>query len=218
MSGMRIDHIFISSRNSGIEANQLLNSGFLEGSNRIHPGQGTRNRKFYFQNFFLEILWENDPMELESELIKKTGLRERVKFWESGFSRFGLGLENNEKSDVLFGSCEYYQPVYFPVGNRFEILPNRENSGLPWTFRGPFRGAKSNHTEPIEHSNGIGSLTQAIFLIPEAMMNSDFVRKMQGLPQVGFEPAEKPGLVLEFDGRAQGRDLSFSELDLTIRF
>ncbi len=53
---MKIDHIFIFSNEHGKEANELVELGFTEGSNRVHKGQGTTNRKFYFENFYLEIL------------------------------------------------------------------------------------------------------------------------------------------------------------------
>lgn len=217
MSLMLIDHIFISSRNLGQEADQLLGAGFLEGSNRIHPGQGTRNRKFYFENFFLEIIWENDPLELESDLIRKTGLTDRVRFEASGVSRFGLGLENTDESDSVFLECELYQPVYFPEGKLFQILPNRENPALPWTFRGPFKGLKTAHSEPLDHPNGIRRLTQAVFQMPESS-HKDFLTRLQDHPQLRFERAERVGLLLEFNGGKQGRVLDYPDLDLVVSF
>lgn len=54
---IEIDHIFIFSNTNGREADDLVSSGLAEGSNRIHKRQGTMNRKFYFENFFLQILW-----------------------------------------------------------------------------------------------------------------------------------------------------------------
>ena len=54
---MEINHIILFSKMQGQEADELHNFGLTEGSHRIHPGQGTRNRKFYFANFFLEIVW-----------------------------------------------------------------------------------------------------------------------------------------------------------------
>lgn len=217
MSLMLIDHIFISSRNLGMEADLLLSAGFLEGSNRIHHGQGTRNRKFYFENFFLEIIWENDPWELESDLIRNTGLTDRVRFEASGVSRFGLGLVNSDQTDSVFIDCEYYQPIYFPEGMQFEILSNQENPALPWTFRGSFKGPKSDYAESLDHSNGIRRLTQAIFQIPESAQ-IEFLNRFKDHPQLRFEPSEKAGLILEFDGRSQGKDLEFPELDLVISF
>ena len=57
---MQIDHIFCFTDAPQAAAEELLAFGLTEGSNRVHPGQGTANRKFYFENFFLEILWLQD--------------------------------------------------------------------------------------------------------------------------------------------------------------
>jgi len=73
-TNMEIDHIFIFSKNDGKEADKLVEFGLTEGSNRIHPGQGTTNRKFYFENFFLEVLWVIDETEIRSDLTSKTKL------------------------------------------------------------------------------------------------------------------------------------------------
>ncbi len=49
---MNIDHIFIFTDDDGKDADELVDFGLTEGSNRVHVGQGTTNRKFYFDNFF----------------------------------------------------------------------------------------------------------------------------------------------------------------------
>lgn len=215
---MLIDHIFIVSRDMGKEANSLLEAGFLEGSNRVHPGQGTRNRKFYFENFFLEILWENNSEELESVAIQKIGLTDRVRFLKSAFSRFGLGLENTLESDSVFKDCEFYQPFYFPEGMCFEILTQKENASLPWAFRGPGKGPKTPYAEPLDHPNGIRKLTKATFQIPESDFKSQFVIHLRDHTQLQWESAEKVGIKLEFDGGVQKEVLDFPELDLGISF
>ncbi|MEL6846826.1 MAG: VOC family protein, partial [Bacteroidota bacterium] len=92
---MLIDHIFIFSDTEGSEADLLVKAGFAEGSSRIHPGQGTRNRKFYFDNFFLELLWVHDEEE-----IKRSAKRAHQQLWqrsqhkELGLSPLGLCLQN----------------------------------------------------------------------------------------------------------------------------
>lgn len=35
----------------------LKNFGLTEGTSNRHPGQGTANRRFFFKNFFIELLW-----------------------------------------------------------------------------------------------------------------------------------------------------------------
>jgi Glyoxalase-like domain len=82
---MNIDHIFIFTEDHGKVADKLVEFGLTEGSNRVHAGQGTTNRKFYFENFFLEILWVHNQTEIESELTKPTGLWQRADFKSNNF-------------------------------------------------------------------------------------------------------------------------------------
>jgi len=71
---MTIDHIFIFTTDFGKIADELIEFGLTEGSGRVHIGQGTTNRKFYFDNFFLEIIWVHNEKEINSEPIKPIGL------------------------------------------------------------------------------------------------------------------------------------------------
>jgi hypothetical protein len=41
----------------------MVKFGLLEGSSNAHPGQGTANRRFFFDNFMLELLWVTNPAE-----------------------------------------------------------------------------------------------------------------------------------------------------------
>ena len=109
---MEVDHIFIFSNNRGKEASDLIEFGLTEGSNRLHSGQGTTNLKFYFDNFFLEILWVVNEDEIQGELTEKTKLWERSQFEKNGNSRFGLCLVNSKSTDNLFEKSEIYKPNY----------------------------------------------------------------------------------------------------------
>jgi hypothetical protein len=84
---MQVDHIFIFSNNQGREADQLVEFGLMEGSNRIHKGQGTTNCKFYFENFFLEILWVINEEEINQSPALETHLAYR-----SNCKMLALGL------------------------------------------------------------------------------------------------------------------------------
>ncbi len=128
---MEIDHIFIFSSNDGKEAEHLVDFGLTEGSSRLHPGQGTTNRKFYFENFFLEILWVVNEEEIQSELTSKTKLWERSQFEKNGHSPFGLCLINSESTDKLFEKSEIYQPNYFPEGMSIDIITNEKHPQFP---------------------------------------------------------------------------------------
>ncbi|WKK77058.2 VOC family protein [Marivirga salinae] len=214
---MKIDHIFIFSSNSGEEANELVQFGLSEGSSRIHPGQGTKNRKFYFGNFFLEILWVVNEEEIQSELTRRTKLWERSQFRRNGNSPFGLCLVNSELTDELFQKSEIYQPDFLPKGMSIDILTNEEYPSLPWTFRLPFRGEGKEHNEPIEHQNGIKNLSGVEFEILTEKGGIEFKNYIRKSP-IKLKKGNRTHLTLEFDNLSQNKSKEFESLNLTIKY
>lgn len=215
---MEIDHIFIFSQNKGEEADELVEKGFTEGSSRIHPGQGTRNRKFYFENFFLEILWVVNEWEIQDERTRASQLWERSQFARNGFSPFGMCLLNTEATDSLFEEALAYQPIYFPSGMPIQVLPQIGQEYLPWTFRLPFKGKLKKADEVRIHANGIQSLSQAKFGIPIRRMESSFISAFTYEEQISFSSSKSPALTLSFDQRRQKKSISFDSLPLEIQY
>ena len=226
---MQTDHIFIFSNNNGKEAKELVDFGFLEGSSRVHKGQGTTNRKFYFKNFFLEILWVNDLEEIQSPLVAPTKLWQRADFKKNNFSPFGLCLVNTESTDLVFANATStnvvkYQPQYFPAGMEIEILTNEHLPHLPWTFRLPFKGEieteikeNKHQNEPTTHQNGIKNLTEASFGIPYFKGIVNFQNE-QTIKFVKNNIIKAYTLTLTFDNQEQGKTKVFSELPLIIKY
>ncbi|WP_298311130.1 hypothetical protein [uncultured Aquimarina sp.] len=215
---MEIDHIFIFSKNNGKEADDLVSFDFVEGSSRIHRGQGTTNRKFYFENFFLEILWVIDEKEIQNETTAQTTLWERSQFKENGYSPYGLCLLNCDLTDTLFEESKIYQPDYFPKGMSIDIITNEKRPQLPWTFRLPYRGEKKVNDEPIEHSNGIKFLTRIEFEVNDKICKGHFTDYFTGFDHIAFKESKRTHLNLEFDNKTQGKKKEFPELGLTINY
>lgn len=214
---MDIDHIFIFTDDQGAEADKLVEFGFVEGSHRVHVGQGTTNRKFYFENFFLEILWVHNEHEINSDLVKPTGLWQRADYKRNQFSPYGLCLVNHDDTNELFQKAFTYQPDYFPNGTTIEIWKNEDQPQLPWTFRLPFKGQKKNETEPKDHTNGITRLTKANFHYRNSG-TSQFVDYFQNEPTIDFTASDHYGLTLTFDHHKQGKKIYFADLKLTIEY
>jgi hypothetical protein len=214
---MEIDHIFIFTANQGREGDQLIDFGLNEGSSRVHPGQGTTNRKFYFENFFLELVWVIDEEEITSELTAPTRLWERSQFHTNGYSPFGLCLVHSEATDPLFANSQTYEPAFFPLGLGANIITNQDKPYLPWTFRLASSGPSKYPNEPRNHPVGLQQLTRATFGIPAAGID-DFVTFFRQHPQVAFETSPKPSLTLEFDHHKQGKSQHFEALGLSIAY
>ncbi len=215
---MKIDHIFIFTADDGKAADVLVNAGFTEGSSRVHSGQGTTNRKFYFDNFFLEILWVHNAAEIKAEPIKSTGLWQRAKFYKNEFSRFGLCMVNDKTTDKLFEHANQYQPNYFPAGKTIAFFKNEDQPSLPWTFRLPFKGQNSCEAEPKDHPNGIKKLTKAIFEYSTDKQDDSFLKAFEEQPQIEFQKTDRNWLTLLVDEGRRKQKTTFDHLNLTIQF
>ena len=111
---MEFDHLFICVAEPACEAEQLIDFGLAEGTSNHHPGQGTANRRFFFHNSFIELLFATDRSELNSELTEPTKLHERFPQKAHKVSPFGVCFRPSEhESDVLFESWSY-RPEFLP--------------------------------------------------------------------------------------------------------
>jgi hypothetical protein len=52
--------------------NALIELGLEEGPRNVHPGQGTSNRRFFFEQNFLEFLWVHNEAEAQSSVTAPT--------------------------------------------------------------------------------------------------------------------------------------------------
>jgi hypothetical protein len=214
---MDVDHIFIFTDDKGKVADKLVEFGLLEGSNRVHVGQGTTNRKFYFDNFFLEILWVHNENEIKSDLVKPTGLWQRADYKRSEFSPYGLCIVNSDDTTGLFENSFKYQPDYFPNGMTIEILKNENQPQLPWTFRLPFKGQKKNETEPKNHKIGITRLTKVNFNYKDSQSDK-YVDYFKNESNIEFTVSKDYGMTLTFDNNKQGQREYFADLKMTIEY
>ena len=64
-----IDHILMFVEADSLEIDNLASLGFMQTYRRIHPGQGTQNVCYCFDNLFLELLWVNDCDAARSDAI-----------------------------------------------------------------------------------------------------------------------------------------------------
>jgi hypothetical protein len=74
---VELDHVFICVSQGAPEADYLTHFGLIEGAANVHPGQGTANRRFFFRNAMLELLWVENPDEARNAQTAPTMLWER---------------------------------------------------------------------------------------------------------------------------------------------
>ncbi len=214
---MDIDHIFIFTDTQGKIADELISFGLTANESRVHKGQGTMNRTFSFENFFLEIVWVHNEQEIKSDLVQPTGLWQRAEYYKNNYAPFGLVIVNNDESDHLFENAYKYQPEYFPEGMAFDIIQNTNHPDLPWTCRMPFRREKNTERAKVNHKNKISTLTKATFHYSSSGGDS-FLDQFKEEKTIQFIKSDKIGLTLTFDNNQQGLKNIIEPLQLTIDY
>ena len=214
---MDIDHIFIFTDTNGKIADELISFGLTANESRVHQGQGTTNRTFSFENFFLEIAWVHNEKEIKSDLVKPSGLWQRAEYFKNNYSPFGLIIINNEESDRLFENAYKYQPEYFPTGMAFDILQNDNRPDLPWTCRMPFKREKHLEVVEVNHTNKINSLSSATFEYTGSG-GENFLDQFKKEKRIQFIKSDKTWLTLAFDNGKQALKKVFEPLQLAIEY
>jgi hypothetical protein len=146
-----VDHLFIwTDIGAELAGDRLLSLGLKEGSSNRHPGQGTCNRRFFFDNMMLELLWVDDPSEAQSEVIRPTHLWER---WRDRPTRCPFGIciraESAEDQSLPFTSWDYHPP-YLPKGMQIDVATNSDRLTEPFLFHTPF-GGRPDQLAPEDH-------------------------------------------------------------------
>ena len=207
---VEVDHVFVSASVGAPEGDRLIELGLVEGSSLHHPGQGTANRRFFFANAMLELIWVHDPAgaQSEAEPARRLHLWERWAGRDGSACPFGVCLRPKAgTSDVAPFPAWKYQPSYSPVS-----LPVADNSIVdaePLVFYIPTHRrmdtAPADRREPYEHALPIRELTSVRIFAPGAATLSPAMLATLRTGAFSFQRAERPLLELGFDGERQGR-------------
>src|SRR6188768_212035 len=116
-----IDHIMVFCDAGAPEADALVTRGLHEGPRNSHPGQGTANRRFFFRNAYLELVWVENFVEAQSPEVRPTQLFERWQKRAGDACPFGLVFRPGKSSPSRAISSWTYTPGYFPKGFSIEV-------------------------------------------------------------------------------------------------
>lgn len=193
-----IDHIFVFISPETTRLDTLINHGFLEGSGNVHPGQGTSNRRFFFNNFFLEFIWVSSREEATSSLTAPTRLWERSRSNESGFSPFGICVKPQSAESTLV-NCWEYHPQYLPKDIAIKIAQGDNYPAEPMFFQTPdMSKAKSSRKTKPEPKN-VHELKNLTIHLPKEHEYSPTCKHLANLGVISIEKNDTyPALTLTF--------------------
>ena len=134
MDTLELDHVFVFVTPGAPEAAAL---GLCESYRRRHPGQGTANVCYCFDNAYLELLWVTDRAELTAPAVARTRLAERADWRRTGASPFGIALRGPDPDTPLpFESWDYAAP-FLPAGMAIPVAVASDDPRQPFLFRSP---------------------------------------------------------------------------------
>lgn len=210
---MELDHVFVRARAGGPEAQALRDFGLAEGSPNAHPGQGTANRRFFFRNAYIELLWIVDEQEVDSDLTRPTQLAERLR--PGTASPFGICFRPFLENDAAPFPAWDYRPPYLPAGMAIQIghdVPLREPM---WFY---LSQARAPQAVPA-HAAGLHEITSVKVTVPGVSGWSAAARAAMEAGGVVLVEGEEHCLEIGFDGGASGRVHDFRPvLPLTFRY
>ncbi|MEO0647160.1 MAG: VOC family protein [Cyanobacteria bacterium J06650_10] len=225
-----LDHLFICTDINAPAANRLRELGLTEGLANRHPGQGTENRRFFFHNAMLELLWVYSPEEAQSEAIRRTHLWER---WQQRSQRqicpFGLCLrptaDHSAASPLspLFSAWDF-RPPYLPPSLSISVGNNSHLLAEPMLFQTPFSKRPDQKSSekllPLNHALGLTELTGVVLSMPAGVRQlSAELNAVLDATQIKLQEDSQYYVELLFDGETKKQQADLRpDLPLIIRW
>jgi hypothetical protein len=186
-----LDHIMMFCDIGAPECGALIEEGFHEGPGNSHPGQGTANRRFFFPNAYLEMLWVENRVEAQSPESRPIGLWDRWQRRANGACPFGLVFRPGARSPATPPSSWTYVPQYFPPGFSIEVardIPDNE----PLLFYLPFaRPALVENVVPAPGKVQIGPVSGTTLHLPDTSSLSPALNSLVAAGVVSVEPGKE---------------------------
>jgi Glyoxalase-like domain len=210
---VELDHIFVFTQAEAPEAIHITNLGINQGTNNIHPGQGTACKRFFFNNAYLELLWVYDARDVQSDPIASSLLWQRANYKTTGFSPFGICLRENpnmKENGLFFSESFKFKPPYLPSGIHIDMFSSKEYPNEPILFKLPgSHMPKSNKpSKPVEslnHPLGIKEITGISLQIPEMDKFSQPFRYLSNKKWFNVsEGGDSHHVTIEFDHGGNG--------------
>lgn len=138
---LEIDHLFLFIEPEGPEIDALRRLGLTDTYCRAHPGQGTANVCFAFDNLFLELLWLTSEVEARSPAIARTRLWERRQWLNQGSCPFGVAVRG-DLAGAGVPSWDYRPPYLaqvLPDGAGIPVATASDDPAVPMAFVSPWK-------------------------------------------------------------------------------
>lgn len=227
-SDLAIDHFNIWVENPTKAKAKLTELGFIsvpDSLSRIHYGQGTAGRYFYFLNNYLELIFVYNENELKENTVQNPQLdfAERAAFTNNGVSPFSIALKVKGYSieKIPFEKVKYHQEWMEENANIYSAKSSKTNLQEPSVFV-VYPEIESDRFETMEdlvkipeeyalwreffkHPNGAKKVTRITITSTNLDLSSSTMRALNGIENLTIESGKEHLMELYFDQKIQGK-------------
>lgn len=218
MTDLHLCHIFVFVPPGAPDAATLERAGLRESYRREHPGQGTANVCYAFDNAYLELLWVTNAAELRSPAVAPTRLAERADWRQTGACPFGIALRTEPADAPLPLECWDYSAPFFPPGMAIPVTGSSTDPRQPFLFRSPGSARPDRWTDgragDRQSAAGLAEIAGMDLTLPPGTPPSGDLRRLEemGLLSLGGgSPAPRLVLILSRTGGGPPRRLSLPD-------
>ena len=210
---LSLHHVFVLTSPDAPGADALVELGMVEGSRNTHPGQGTANRRFFFDDLYLEFVFFTDVEEARHGPGRV--IRSLDRFESPDGSPFGLIFRAETGADLAMFPSFPYQPKYFEDGTYFSIGDNADRLDEPScivlpVILPPAPGSEPRSTAPF------ANVTQVRVSLP-ARTPSDVLAGIEDVDRLTLVTGEPHLMEITFGAGEHEKDLR-PDLPLIIRW
>lgn len=203
---MKIDHIFICSTDPERDTKILTDFGLAEGPPNSHPGQGTANTRFFFQNIYIEFLYITDDVLAQSAITRPSKLYERITqaFGNPQISPFGFGIypSDNGLKITDYTTWEYH-PQFLPPPLKMDVFGNSLAEPMYYYMEFLSQTSQVSHKK-YRHIHNFTHISTVKLHTPRSDLNNRFKQNLHDYEVIEYMPSQTHFLELEFnDGKQQ---------------
>jgi len=176
----------------------------------LHPGQGTANRRFFFRNMMLELLFVDDPAVAIAPHNRLLRLPARcAQRDDQNASPLGVCFRpiDADRQEPWFEST-HYRPSYLPSSLHINVASENAMTDPLW-FHLPFSSDAAYQSrlrdEPTDHSIGVTDVSM-IGVTIDCESLSATATLTNTVPGVQVRSGCEHLLEIEFDSGAQGQE------------
>lgn len=197
---IELDHFFILTDPGAGKADLLTDLGLIEGPGNIHAGQGTANRRFFFEDAMLELLYIHDAEEAKSGSGHRLNLLRRST--QRAASPFGIIVRNESWDPAPPYPGWEYPAEYLEPGKFLYIGENSDVLEEPLCVHLPFK--PSGNTARISQRKPFSNVTDMRISLPLSHP-SNVLKILANCDRISVRPNEPHLMELVFDHGAEGR-------------